>query len=543
MMMTQTTRHLALAIAFVAAGCGGKTPPPGSPTAVGDAPDWVHKGSHVANGQIVGVGMAEGIQNTELARTTATNRGRNEIAKMLEVYSASIMKDFQETVGNNGKGDDSQMVSNAIKTFTAQLLEGTEVKGYWLDSGKNAWFGMVVLDFARQKEIAAGKAKMPDDLKKWVDENPPKDDQPPPAPPPPPPAKEPTAEAPPPKAPPPAAPKAGPAPKTGGNPPAWTKSNAGGACDSSKFLCGVGTGKDMASADIAARAELARIFEANVKSVATSFEGAARKISSKTGEQWVESQTVTNYSVVSTDKMIVMSEVQERWQDSSNKFWTLAVINRAQAATALREQIEEKDNLVGGLINRAQGSSDKIERFKALKQAVLAMAEREAMNSDLRVIEKSGQGVPSQHNIGEIVNMFEGAAAELSIGVAIAGSGADQVQACLEEGLTAKGYQVEAKSSEEEDEDPDVSGKFDVVLKGSVKADKRGAIAGSEVVNISFTLKLINGSTNKVLKTLTANKKASRGDVKQAAATAARQLCTQKMPELISGIDQYFGKK
>ena len=117
------------------------------------------------------------------------------------------------------------------------------------------------------------------------------------------------------------------------------------------------------------------------------------------------------------------------------------------------------------------------------------------------------------------------------------------MQACLEEGLTAKGYQVEAKSSEEEDEDPDVSGKFDVVLKGSVKADKRGAIAGSEVVNISFTLKLINGSTNKVLKTLTANKKASRGDVKQAAATAARQLCTQKMPELISGIDQYFGKK
>ena len=127
--------------------------------------------------------------------------------------------------------------------------------------------------------------------------------------------------------------------------------------------------------------------------------------------------------------------------------------------------------------------------------------------------------------------------------MAVAGSGSDRVQACLEEGLTAKGYQVEAKSVEEEDEDPDVSGSYDVVLKGSVKAEKRGAIAGSEVVNISFTLKLINGSTNKVLKTLTASKKASRGDVKQAAATAAHQLCTQKMPELVAGIDQYFSKK
>ena len=58
---------------------------------------------------------------------------------------------------------------------------------------------------------------------------------------------------------------------------------------------------------------------------------------------------------------------------------------------------------------------------------MLSWFEREAMNSDLRVIDRSGKGVPAAHNIGEVTSMLEGAAGELSIGVAISGSGSDRV--------------------------------------------------------------------------------------------------------------------
>lgn len=543
---------ISCALAASLLACGGKTPPPGSPTTSADAPEWVHRGTHVEKGKISGVGAVSGIKNTELARTTAINRGRAEISKVLETYSASLMKDYQESVkAGSAPSDEGQMVTQAIKTFSANLLEGTEPQGYWQDPANGAWYGLVVLDFERAKDIASAKSDMPSETKKWVEEHGKdaladleKETRPPQVTPATPEEEAPTAEAPPPAAP--SAPPAkgpGPAPKVGGDAPAWTKSNGGGACDSNKFLCGVGQGKDVTASDIAARAELARIFEANIKAVATSFEGAARTISSKTGEQWAEVQRVTSYSLVSTDKLVVMSEIRERWQDTSGKFWTLAVIDRAQAANALREQIQTLDGTVGSQLSRAEGASDNLTKFKALKQAAAALAEREALNADLRVIEKSGQGVPSPHNIGEVTAQLEGAAGDLSIGVAIAGSGSDRVQSCLEEGLTAKGYQVEAKATEEEDEDPDVSGSYDVILKGSVKAEKRGQIAGSEVVNITFTLKLINGATNKVLKTMTATKKASRGDVKSAASTAAHQMCTQKMPELVAGIDQYFSKK
>jgi hypothetical protein len=327
--------------------------------------------------------------------------------------------------------------------------------------------------------------------------------------------------------------------KRGGPPPGWTT----GQCDSNRYLCGVGSGSNQDQADVASRAELARIFQSNIKSVVTSFESANQKISSKTGESWTETQQVKDFSMVSTNRVVTMSEILERWDDDHGKLWSLAVIDRAQASTALREQIAEQDSLVGSSVDQAKAAGDQLSKFRSLRKAMAALAKREALNSDLRVIEKSGHGVPSPHDVGELTSMLDSAAASLKIGIALSGSGSDRVQACLEEGLTNKGLQVDAHSSEDDDDDPSVGGGFDVVLKGTVKAEGRGQVAGSQVVNIALTLKLINGKTNKVLKTFNASKKASRGDAKSAAATAAYQLCTQKMGEVVDGIDQYFGKR
>jgi hypothetical protein len=304
----------------------------------------------------------------------------------------------------------------------------------------------------------------------------------------------------------------------------------------------VGDGSDRKAADIDARAELARIFQANITSVAKSFEGASRTISSKTGETWTETQNVSQFSMVSTEKVVTMSEIYERWDDGKGRIWSLAVIDRAQASTALRDQIQAKDQIVSSQLERARGATDALGKLKALKAAVAALAVREALNSDLRVINKSGQGVPSPHDLGEILAQLDSAAGELKIGIAISGSGGDKVQSCLEEKLTEKGYQVEANASEEEDEDPDVTGSYDVIIKVSVKNEKRDKIAGQEVVNTTVTLKLINGKTNKVLRTFTGSEKASRPSVQAAASTSAFKVCQKQVPSIVSDIDRYFSK-
>ncbi|MCK6545148.1 LPP20 family lipoprotein [Myxococcota bacterium] len=556
-------RGSAVALMLLMAACGGSSKGAvKGPLAISpNAPEWVTRGSRVQNGSIFGVGSAAGIQNAALARSTAGNRGRAEISKILEVYSASLMKDFSEsaTAGAMKQSSESQLVSQAIKTFSANLLEGTEQKDAWVDPANDTIWVLIELNFERAKEVAAAKTEMDTRVRSWLDENgaktlddmagseppatadneapaeePAKEEpakQPEPA--------QPPVKEPPVKQPPVAQPAdEGPVARRGGNPPAWTT----GACNQEKYLCGVGDGADKKAADIDARAELARIFQAAIVSVSKSFEGASRTISSKTGETWTETQNVSQFSMVSTEKVLTMSEIIERWDDAKGKMWSLAVIDRAQASASLRDQIQTKDQLIAGHVGRAREASDKLARFKALKQAVAVLAEREALNSDLRVIQKSGTGVPSPHDLAEILSMLDSAASSLKIGIAISGTGGDRVQACLEESLTKKGYQIEANTEEEDDEDPDIEGAFDVLIKATVKNELRDKIAGSEVVNTTVTVKLMNGKTNKVIGTYTGSEKASRPSVKAAASTSAYKICQKKIPEIVENIDRSFSK-
>ena len=118
---------LAMAAAGLSlAACGGGEPKSHDPEHLQgvDYPEWVLKGSGAFGGEsgrvFYGVGSVSGIKNHALARTTADNRARAEIAKIFETYSASLMKDYQESIKANGASEDAQLVTQAIKTFSAR---------------------------------------------------------------------------------------------------------------------------------------------------------------------------------------------------------------------------------------------------------------------------------------------------------------------------------------------------------------------------------------------------------------------------------------
>ncbi len=540
----------ALAAASISACSGSQVNQGGRPVAK-NAPEWVNRGSRVVKGSIFGVGAVSGIANTALAQDTARNRARAEISRILEVYSASLMKDFQSstTAGDFKSSDEQQLVEQAIKTFSANLLKGSEQSEMWLDANENTWFSLVELNFEKAQQVAILQSKMSPGLKDWVEKN--GDDvlkdledstsTPPPAqnPPPPaagnnPPPANPQANTPPVRV---AEPPPGPPAQVGGPRPGWTD----GGCDRNRYLCGVGSGSGQVAADTNARAELARTFSANIRSLTQSFEGAVSQISSKTGEQWVEVQAVSQFSMVSTDKVVTMSQILHRWDDGKGTVWALAVIDRAQAAQALTEKIRGLDSLIGDEIGRAKGSADRIQRFKNLKRALQGLLEREALNSDLRVVRVDGRGIDAPYSVSDILALLDAAAGKLRFGLALAGAGAERVRSCLEEALTDRGYQIEANVDEDED-DISISGDFDVLIKGKVRAEKRGKIAGGQVVQTTLTLKLINAKTNRILRTITDRQKATRPSVKAAASTAAYKICKKKVPSMVKDIDRYFGR-
>jgi len=124
------------AMAALAVSCGGEKNEPKELKGI-DYPEWVLKGSGAFGGEagrvFYGVGSVSGIKNHALARTTADNRARAEIAKTFEVYSASLMKDYMAstTAGDMSAASEEQHVEQAIKTFSAQTLSGVQIVDHW----------------------------------------------------------------------------------------------------------------------------------------------------------------------------------------------------------------------------------------------------------------------------------------------------------------------------------------------------------------------------------------------------------------------------
>ena len=143
-------------VVFGLATCGGgeKTGNTSEPSNLKgiDYPEWVLKGSGAFGGEqgrvFYGVGSVTGIKNHALARSTADNRARAEVAKIFEVYTASLMKDYMAstTAGDMSASSEEQHVEQAIKTFSAQTLSGVQVVDHWYHPVDGTVYALAQLD-------------------------------------------------------------------------------------------------------------------------------------------------------------------------------------------------------------------------------------------------------------------------------------------------------------------------------------------------------------------------------------------------------------
>ncbi len=144
-----------VALAMPLAACGGQSTAKGRIAPQGpvvEYPEWVMKGSGAFGGDkkaLYGVGSASGIRNHSLARSTADQRARAEVSRIIETYSASLMKDFQSstTAGDFSASDEQQLVEQAIKSFSANTLNGVEIVNHWIHPTDNTIYALARVDF------------------------------------------------------------------------------------------------------------------------------------------------------------------------------------------------------------------------------------------------------------------------------------------------------------------------------------------------------------------------------------------------------------
>lgn len=116
------------------------------------APDWVVKGSGAFSGQQVkvfyGVGSAARMKNPSLLRMASEDRARAALAKDIQVYTASLQRDYMEsmTAGSANATSDSQLVESAIKTVTAMTLRGSQIVDHWQNPATGELFSLARVD-------------------------------------------------------------------------------------------------------------------------------------------------------------------------------------------------------------------------------------------------------------------------------------------------------------------------------------------------------------------------------------------------------------
>jgi hypothetical protein len=136
------------------------------------APDWVLGSSSTAQ-QICGVGSAAGSRNVSMMRTTAMQRGRTEISRMLEIKVQAMLKDYQATTTGGedfGKAaNDEQHIVDVAKLITDTTLSGTEQKKTW-NSDSGTYYVLMCADIEKFKDSVNNMSQLSESVRKAVTE-------------------------------------------------------------------------------------------------------------------------------------------------------------------------------------------------------------------------------------------------------------------------------------------------------------------------------------------------------------------------------------
>lgn len=492
-------------------------------------PGWISRGSVAVTTEegrrlFFGVGAGSGIKNPALLRSTVDNRARNELGKVFEVYSASLMKDYMASTGE-------QSVENAIKTAVSVSLEGVEIRDRYIDDD-GTMYALAQLDLKaaieaikRAKELGAARSHV---TKVDVDDIFDRHSKKPPPPPPPPKVAADSPSAAPPEAsaaPPPPPPTEAP-PRTGSRPDWIDGSDA--RFPSRKYLCGVGFSTDRAIAETGGYAALSRIFVAHVVSASKDFMGAY----SKTGAKSVEVQSSETLTKISTAKVFSGVRIYEVYKDSDATFYALACMERDKAARALREQISSADGRAGKALDKAKGA-DAAGKLGHLGKAMDAILEREALNNELRIVDASGIGVASPYSPVDVAAAFEEVQEAIKIGVEADGPYEEEFRAAFIDALTTRGYSVT---------DLDVTGGDDldvlIAVKISVHSENGvGSTAGRGVADAEVVAEIKNLRAGKVIGTVRGDKHRVHRSKQTAEKYAVRALGKKIVKEVGKTID------
>lgn len=211
-----------------------------------------------------------------------------------------------------------------------------------------------------------------------------------------------------------------------------------------EYLTGVGIGGSRKEAEDQAYAAISRIFRADVLSETRETERFRQ------GEEHglVKTKRTINLNQitqVSTKKVLENVRLSEHWvEPKTQTHYALATLFRPQAAASLTEKIQGMDKEIQRGLRQADKESRSLMLLKAFRRAEQLLLHREAYNTDLRIVQRSGKGIAppiSLIKLQERIDHF--LATNLLISVTASGSRTEALRSALIEGLSQQGFHIQ----------------------------------------------------------------------------------------------------
>lgn len=128
------------------------------------APDWVNKGSQALNDQhgrlIHGIGSAPNMNDQSLQESTADDRARAEVARVLSSFMHVVSQDYSAAAGSGQDQQTQESVSRQIQNVTDQNVSGARIIARWTDPRTGTVWSLAELDMKQVKDMVANSKDM-----------------------------------------------------------------------------------------------------------------------------------------------------------------------------------------------------------------------------------------------------------------------------------------------------------------------------------------------------------------------------------------------
>jgi len=290
------------------------------------------------------------------------------------------------------------------------------------------------------------------------------------------------------------------------------------------YLVGRGVGSTEAEAQNRARGDLATIFEVRVQ---VSSENTTTVAQSGKKEQ--VNNLATQQVSTSTDEVISGINIAKIWRDPVTKdFHAFAVLSRTQAGASLREELGKIDSEVKQQVQSAQATGDPLQKIGALTRALEVSIKRDGLQSSLKVVDPSGQGVEAAVSQSSIRTQINDLMKSVRIVPEVAeNSGASEFAGILRGGLASAGF-LAAHADE-----------ADLILVGKLILSDLGRRENWNWVRATVEVALVEKSSGRVRGSKTWPVKSSAQDAPTARSRALLEVERVFKNELRSAIIEF----